>query len=48
MVRGDTIEFKNDIIMEITHESTELFYPIFIVKRPDGGTRLILNLKELN
>ena len=79
MVRGDTIEFENDIptkhnaknpsfspveeeeiqvileemlhkriIRETTHESTEFVSPIFIVKKPDGGTRLILNLKELN
>ena len=79
MVRGDTIEFENDIptkhnaknpsfspveeeeiqvileemlhkriIRETTHESTEFVSPIFIVKKPDGRTRLILNLKELN
>ena len=79
MVRGDTIEFENDIpikhnaknpsfspeeeveiqvileemlhkqiIRETTHESTEFVSPIFIVKKPDGETRLILNLKELN
>ena len=36
------------IIRETTHESTEFVSPIFIVKKPDGGTRLILNLKELN
>ena len=79
MVRGDTIEFENDIptkhnaknrsfspveeveiqvileemlhkriIRATTHESTEFVSPIFIVKKPDGGTRLILNLKELN
>ena len=69
-VRGDTIEFENDIhtkhnaknpsfspveeeeiqvileemlhkriIRETTHESTEFVSPIFIVKKPDGGTR---------
>ena len=79
MVRGDTIEFENDIptkynakdpsfslveeeeiqvileemlhkriIRETTHESTEFVSPTFIVKKPDGRTRLILNLKELN
>ena len=79
MVRGDTIEFENDILIkhnaknpsfsleeeieiqvileemlhkqikrETTHESTEFVYPIFIVKKADGATRLILNLKELN
>ena len=79
MVRGDGLEFENDIptkrnaknpsfspveegeiqvileemlykriIRETTHESTEFVSPIFIVKKPDGGTRLILNLKELN
>ena len=36
------------IIREITHETTELVSPLFIVKEPDGGTRLILNLEELN
>ena len=36
------------IIRETTNESTEFVSPIFIVKKPDGGTRLILNLKELN
>ena len=36
------------IIRETTHESTEFVSPIFIVKKPDGGTRLIPNLKELN
>ena len=36
------------IIRETTHESTEFASPIFIVKKPDGGTRLILNFKELN
>ena len=79
MVRGDTIEFENDIpikhdakypsfspeeeiemevileemlhkqiIRETIHETTESVSPIFIVKKPDGGTRLILNLEELN
>ena len=33
---------------ETTHETTEFVSPIFIVKKPVGGTRLILNLKELN
>ena len=36
------------IIRESTHEPTEFVSPIFIVKKPAGGTRLILNLKELN
>ena len=36
------------IIRETTHKSTEFVSPIFIVKRPDGGATLILNLKELN
>ena len=36
------------ILREITHDSTELVSPIVIVKKTDGGTRLILNLKELN
>ena len=79
IVRGDTIEFENDILIkhtaknpsfspeekveiqvilekiiyiqiitETTHQSTEFVSPIFIVKKPGGGTRLILNLKELN
>ena len=30
------------------HESTEFVSPTFMVKKPDGGTRLVLNLKELN
>ena len=36
------------IITKTTHESTEFVSPIFIVQKLDGGTRLILNLKELN
>ena len=76
MVKGDNIEFENDIpikynaknsteeeveihvileemllkqiIRETTHIATEFLSPIFIVTKPDGGTRLILNLKELN
>ena len=36
------------IIRETGHETTEFFSRIFIVKMPDGGTTLILNLKELN
>ena len=36
------------IIRETTHESTEFVSPIFIVRKPYGGTRLIVNLKELN
>ena len=79
MIRGDSIEFENDILIkrnaentsfspeeeveiqvileemlqkqtirETTHESTEFVFLIFVVKNPDGGTRLILNLKELN
>ena len=80
MVRGDSIEFENDIptkhnanyhsfffpdeeieiqvilreildkkiIRESIHESTEFVPPIFMFKMPDGGPRLILNLKELN
>ena len=79
MVRGDTIEFENDIpikhdakypsfspeeeiemevileemlhkqiIRKTIHETTESVSPIFIVKKTDGGTRLILNLEELN
>ena len=36
------------IIRETTHEATEFVSPIFIVKKPNGGSRLILNLKELN
>ena len=79
MVRGDNIEFENDIpikhdakypsfspeeeiemevileemlhkqiIRKTIHETTESVSPIFIVKKTDGGTRLILNLEELN
>ena len=75
MVRGDAIEFENDIpkkynaknpsfspeeeveiqsylgrnvTKQIIRESTEFVSPIFIVKKFDGGTRIILNLKELN
>ena len=36
------------IIRETSHESTEFVSPIFIVTKPDGGSRLILNLKVLN
>ena len=36
------------IIRESIHESTEFVPPIFMFKMPDGGPRLILNLKELN
>ena len=36
------------IIRETTDECIEFVSAIFIVKKPDGGTRLILNLKELN
>ena len=39
---------QKQTIRETTHESTEFVSLIFIVKNPDGGTRLILNLKELN
>ena len=31
------------IVTETTHESEEFRSPIFIVKKPDGGTRLILS-----
>ena len=36
------------IIRVTTHESTEYLPLVFIAKKPDGGTQLILNLKELN
>ena len=36
------------IIRETTRESREFVSPIFLVEKPDGETRLILNLKELN
>ena len=36
------------IIEEATYEAKECVPPIFIVKKSGGGTRLILNLKELN
>ena len=39
---------REQIIRETTHESTEFVSEIFIVKKSDGGVRLILNLKELN
>ena len=39
---------QKQTIRETTHESTEFVFLIFVVKNPDGGTRLILNLKELN
>ena len=35
-------------IRETTHETTKFVSPIFMVKKPVGGTRLVLNLKELN
>ena len=40
--------FHKQIIRETTHESTEIVSLIFIVKKPDGETTLILNLKDLN
>ena len=36
------------IIGETINESTEFISPILKVKKPDGETQLILNLKELN
>ena len=36
------------VIMETTHEFTEFVSPIFIIKKPDGRTRLTLNLKGLH
>ena len=33
------------IIVETEHEKTEFVSPIFIIHKPDGGIRLILNLK---
>ena len=39
---------QKQTVRETTHESTEFVFLIFVVKNPDGGTRLILNLKELN
>ena len=41
-------KLHKQIIRETTHESIEFVPPIFIVKKPDGGISLILNLKELN
>ena len=36
------------IIRETIHTSTEFVSPISIVKKPDGESRLIRNLKNLN
>ena len=36
------------IIRETTYKTTGFVSPIFMVNKPDGGTRLILTLKELN
>ena len=35
------------IVKGTTHGSTELGSPIFIAKKPYGGTRMILNLELL-
>ena len=35
------------IIRKTTQEFTQFVFPVFIVKKPDDATRLILNLKEL-
>ena len=72
MIRGDTIEFGNyilikhnaknpsfsleveveiqvilEIIRKTSHEPTEFFPSIFIVKKPEEGTQLTLKLTEL-
>ena len=39
---------RKRIIAETIDESTKFISPIFKVKKPDGETQLILNLKELN
>ena len=62
MIRGDTIEFGNYILIKhnaknpsfslevevkiqvILEKSTEFFPSIFIVKKPEEGTQLTLNL----
>ena len=36
------------VLRETIHETTEFVSPIFIVKKTDGVTRLILNLEELD
>ena len=36
------------IVRETTHESTKFVSPVLMMKKPDDGTRLIFNLKELN
>ena len=36
------------IVRKTIHESTEYVPPIFIVKKPDGTTELIPNLKNLH
>ena len=37
---------RKQIIRETTHETKGFFSPIFIVKMPDGGKRLILEWKS--
>ena len=39
---------RKRIMMKTPRKSTKFFTPTFIVTKPYGGTRLILNLKELN
>ena len=39
---------KKGVIKEVCHESIEYVSPIFITRKSDGGTRFILNLKQLN
>ena len=39
---------ENKIIVHTQHESVEYVSPIFPIAKPDGRTRIILNLKKLN
>ena len=39
---------KKGVIMETTHEEGEIISPIFLIPKPDGTMRFILNLKKLN
>ena len=39
---------QKEVIVPSIPEKSEFVSPIFTVPKPDGGIRLILNLKELN
>lgn len=39
---------NKDVIVQCKHEPREVISQIFVRDKPDGGSRLILNLKKLN